>query len=116
MLVLRGRGGFLKGFLLAPDLFGQLLGNRHELAGHEVFAMQFNLTREPHGQEGLEHGFGGKPLADQVDRDLLPLVGQLIANFRSIVAHSRTIQDLIQVVAFPTLALGNCHAAYIERF
>ncbi len=116
MLVLRGRGGFLESLLLAPDLFGQLLGNRHELAGHEVLAMQLNLTREPHGQEGLEDCFGGKPLADQVDRDLLPLVGQLIADFRSIVAHSRTIQDPAPVVALPSLTLGNCHAGYIERF
>lgn len=104
MLVLRGGRGFLKSLLLAPNLFGQLLGDGHELAGHEVLAMQFNLPGEPHGQEGLEDGLGGKPLADQIDRDLLPLVGQLIANFRSIVAHSRTIQDLIRVVALRPLS------------
>jgi hypothetical protein len=115
-LVLRGRRGFLESLLLAPHLFGQLLGDGHELSGHEVLAVQLNLACQAHGQEGLEDCLGRKPLADQVDGDLLPLVGQLIADFGNIVAHSRTIQDPARVVAFRTHTLGDCHAAYIERF
>lgn len=101
-LVLCGIGGLLQRLLLLLDLFGQLLGDSHELAGHHVLALQLDLTGQPDCQEGLEHQIGRDAFPNKVDSNLLPLIGQLLSKYSNIVAHPATIHDPVRDVPYRT--------------